>query len=227
MSDPNGHDVICTCHHRAGEHETTFDQRIRLYVRGKCNHVGHNPSTHDDVPCACRTFTVPPVRQKDLHHSQGVKVSDVLTAAERVSHGFDSDWRVPRLWNEEEDGPGVISTEYDIEKAIEMSVAMTRYLLSLPEQTVVYVHVQPENRRYVVTIEVAGLVLRHHHKRLSVALESLLAELSNRVHKRIEEARALLCSCKRTDDGRGTYPNGECVVHGKSHGGGMSGHDKD
>lgn len=34
------------------------------------------------------------------------------------------------------------------------------------------------------------------------------------------------CICVRATDARGgIYPNGECPKHGKSHGGGMSGHD--
>lgn len=41
-------------------------------------------------------------------------------------------------------------------------------------------------------------------------------------------ARADRCSCMRAADGRGGIsPNGSCPVHGKSHGGGMAGHDYD
>lgn len=104
--------------------------------------------------------------------------------------------KVPRMWNESEDGPGVVSTEYDIQKAIEMVVAMTRNLLSLPETTEVDVHVKPQNSQYVVMVDVAGFSLRRSHKRMSVALEDLLSDLSTRVHKRIEEAQALLARHK-------------------------------
>lgn len=95
--------------------------------------------------------------------------------------------RVPRVHEET-----VIKNENDIERAIEMVVAMTRNLLSLPESMEVDVHVKPANRMYHVTVDVAGFILRKSNARLATALEELLGDLSTRVHQRMQEAAALL-----------------------------------
>jgi len=107
---------------------------------------------------------------------------------------------VPRMHNQQGDKQmatfgevePVIKTEHDIEKAIEMVTALTRNLLSLPADIEVGVHIRPHYRQYIATVEVAGFVLVQKHARMSLAIEALLSDLSDRVHKRIAEAQALL-----------------------------------
>lgn len=84
----------------------------------------------------------------------------------------------------------VIKSEYDIQKAVEMITALTRSLLSLPDDMEVGVHVLPQNHQYVASVEVAGFILRRTAQRMSIALEMLLSDLSERVYKRIAEVQA-------------------------------------
>lgn len=87
----------------------------------------------------------------------------------------------------------LVKSEYDIQKAIEMIVALTRNLLSLPDDVEVGTHVMPKNNEFVVTVEVAGfIILQEKRRRMSDAIEATLAVLSSRVHQRITEAQRLL-----------------------------------
>jgi hypothetical protein len=63
-----------------------------------------------------------------------------------------------------------------------MISALTRSLLALPEDRAIEIHVRPQNRQYVISVEVEGFVLEKNHRRMVFALEDLLADLSTRVH---------------------------------------------